>query len=269
MMPIKKLISCLSIKELYGLVSVLISLVIGCGILGYNIRGWINRDKIEISAELARADGELQAGIRNRPSVVTFEQFLGLAASEKWPDAYALLSSTWKETYHTADSLAWDYRMTDRYVFHYYIPTVLNDVREEFDVDFSYWDFFPDLPVTKSLRSTPLGNILTDSTLNAITSDFQWALRGAYVVPATAMPELRGRIKSYVAEQMTLRDLVVRDEIIEIIGKQLGFVPIAACETGQGYRPSTEKRRFFHVVLLKEPIGWKVDSYKSFMIERI
>jgi hypothetical protein len=219
-------------------------------------------------AQAALRNGQVQQDFRERESIRAFERYLDYAACERWSEAYALLASSKKRTLKRPEDLALDYRMTHRHDFHYYIPTSISPDHEFWDVEMSYWDFFPFLPERDRLVHLPLSKVLKEEQLEAITREAGDQLQVCHRGVNLDEPDLRNAVRVYMANVATIRDLVLRDDVIDYLGNKLHMEPNIAKETAQGKAPPEERRRLFHVHLVKEEGDWVVASYDSYLVEK-
>jgi len=270
-LTIRELIGRLRPSELYGVLAALVTLLSGAAYGGWAVRGYIKPKSGITELELVTAaepGNTFQQRLRSRPAIGAFETFLDDAATERWADAYSLLATGWKTKFKSPEDLALEYRMTQHHEFNYYVPTYVTDTREEYNVDFTFWDYLPQLPFREGLTRSRIGRILKDSDVASLVEEIKGELPRDYKTNSLTPNELRSRIRDFVTGSMTLRDLVMRDDIIEELGKDLQLTPIIASETYQGKMPPTPKRRYFKVTLVKEEGQWRVESYDSFMVEK-
>jgi hypothetical protein len=87
------------------------------------------------------------------------------------------------------------------------------------------------------------------------------------VVPPDKKNQLPALVRDFTS-QLTVRDVVLRDDLIEVMGSKFDLQPILAGDTSEGGRAGTPKERFFKVALVKDQGKWLVDSYDSFMVEK-
>ena len=154
-----------------------------------------------------------------------------------------------------------------RHDFNYFIPTSVSDTREEYNADITFSDAIPVFPVREALANSRISTVLQPAQINSLTEELAHELPSDYVVPSEKKSQLPSLIHDVVA-QMTLRDVVLRDDMVEVLGKNLALAPIVSRDNFQGSRAGTPKERFFKVVLVKDQGHWLVDSYDSFMVEK-
>lgn len=102
---------------------------------------------------------------------------------------------------------------------------------------------------------------LTQALVDEVPNDF--------VVPDSEKNQLPALTGKFVG-RLKLSDMVLhQDDIVEMLGDQLGFQPILK---GNSYFQSSEagkeQRRFLKVVLVKQNGQWLLDSYDSFMVAK-
>ena len=217
-----------------------------------------------------RPNNQFQLEIRNRPSVKVFENFLNFTAEKNWPGAYKLLGPSWaKFNINQPDDLERIYRRTLRYEIYYYIPDVVTNDKEVYNVDFAFWDAVPDLPAFDEVVNANLSDVLAPAKVDALTQALVDELPNDFVVPDTEMNQLPALTEKFVG-RLKLSDMVLhQDDIVEMLGDQLGFQPIVK---GNSYfqtaEAGKEERRFLKVVLVKQNGQWLLDSYDSFMVAK-
>lgn len=270
-MTVRDLLEALRPSELWATIVALATVVSVAFLAGWNLAPSESSslsDAVNI-VDAAGRGGAVQSQIRSRDSVTAFERFLEKASEEQWSDAFALMSDSWRDALQATEpaDLANSYRMTNRHEFHYYIPTRIEPSREEYDVEFSYWDFFPNLPFREALTSRRLKSCLRREDFDDLVGDFVAALPECYSVPREQIGSLDQPIREILGTR-TFRDLVLRDDLIELIGQELGFAPIIDNETYQGKWPAEERRRMFNVVLVKHDRSWFVNSYNSYLMDK-
>lgn len=217
-----------------------------------------------------RANNQFQLAIRNRPSVKVFESFLNYTAEKNWPAAYRLLGPSWaKFNINKPDDLDRIYRRTLRYEIYYYIPDQISDDMEVYNVDFAFWDAVPNLPAFDELTAASLSDVLPNAKIDALTQALAEELPNDFVVPDSERNQLPALTERFV-RRLKVGDVVLhQDDIVEMLGDQLGFQPIVK---GNSYFQSAEagkqERRFLKVVLVKQNGQWLLDSYDSFMVAK-
>lgn len=217
-----------------------------------------------------RPNNQYQLAIRNRPSVTVFEKFLNDTAEKNWPAAYSLLGPSWaKFNINKPDDLERIYRRTLRYEFNYYIPDIVTDEKEIYNVDFAFWDAVPSLPAFDEVMNSNLSNVLASGKIDALTQSLVNELPNDYVIPDAEKNQLPALTEKFVG-RLKLSDIVLHeDDIVEMLGDQLGFQPIVK---GNSYfqtaEAGKEERRFLKVVLVNQNGQWLLDSYDSFMVAK-
>jgi hypothetical protein len=217
-----------------------------------------------------RQNNQFQVAIRNRPSVEVFEKFLNDTAEKNWPAAYSLLGPSWaKFNINKPDDLERIYRRTLRSETYYYIPDDITDDKEVYNVDFAFWDAVPSLPVFDEVLNSNVSSTLAGGKVDALTQSLVDELPNDYVVPDAEKNQLPALTEAFVG-RLKLSDMVLHeDDIVEMLGDQLGFQPIVK---GNSYFQSAEagkeERRFLKVVLVKQNGQWLLDSYDSFMVSK-
>jgi hypothetical protein len=217
-----------------------------------------------------RPNNQFQLDIRSRPSVKAFENFLNFTAEKNWPGAYRLLGPSWaKFNINQPNDLERIYRRTLRYEFYYYIPDNISDDKEVYNVDFAFWDAIPNLPVLDEVTNSTLSEVLAPAKIDALTQALVDELPNDFVVPDSEKNQLPALTGKFVG-RLKLSDVVLhQDDIVEMLGDQLGFQPILK---GNSYFQSSEagkeQRRFLKVVLVKQNGQWLLDSYDSIMVAK-
>ncbi len=239
---------------------------------GWTLRGTLgsSTNQSTNTTDPVQASKQLQDTLVKRPSIQAFEEFLRAAQTKQWVEAYSLLGPSWKEGSDGVtkpDDLASIYRRTIRHDFNYFIPTSVSDNREEYNADITFSDAIPVFPVRDALANSRISTVLQPAQINSLTEELARELPSDYVVPNEKKSQLPSLIHDVVA-QMTLRDVVLRDDMVEVLGKNLALAPIVSRDNFQGSRAGTPKERFFKVVLVKDQGHWLVDSYDSFMVEK-
>lgn len=217
-----------------------------------------------------RQNNRFQLAIRNRPSVRVFENFLNFTAEKNWPGAFRLLGPSWaKFNINKPDDLERIYRRTLRYEIYYYIPDNVADDKEVYNVDFAFWDAVPNLPAIDEVTDSSLSEVLATAKIDALTQALVDELPNDFVVPDSEKNQLPALTEKFVG-RLKLSDMVLhQDDIVEMLGDQLGFQPIVK---GNSYfqtaEAGKEERRFLKVVLVKQNGQWLLDSYDSFMVAK-
>jgi hypothetical protein len=262
----------LDIGTLVMLLGLFIGLLAGVFAGGWTLRGTIGsstKQSID-TTDPVQVSKQLQDTVVKRPSIQAFEEFLRAAQTKQWAEAYSLLGPSWKEGSDGVtkpDDLASIYRRTIRHDFNYFIPTLVSDNREEYNADITFSDAIPVFPVRDALANSRISTVLQPAQINSLTEELAHELPSDYIVPNEKKSQLSSLIRDYVA-QMTLRDVVLRDDMVEVLGKNLALAPIVSRDNFQGSRAGAPKERFFKVVLVKDQGRWLVDSYDSFMVEK-
>jgi TIR domain len=259
-------------KDLPLVIGVAFSLVAAGLVGGWGVRGSLRPVTVEgvESAHPVEATKQFQDALRKRSSIQAFEDFLRAAQGKHWSEAYAFLGPSWKEGSDAVtkpDDLARIYRRTIRHEFNYYLPTLVSDTREEYNADLTFWDMVPVLSARNALTSSRISAVLLPAQVNAIADELTRELPNDYAVPKEKQSQLSALVRDLIA-QMTLQDIVLRDDLVELLGKNFGFEPIVTHNNSQGARSGTPKERFFKVVLVKQQGRWLVDSYDSFLVEK-
>lgn len=259
-------------REVYGIFCVLIALLAGAFVAGrWSERllslssGTESKDPVAVFME----NSPQQLSLRRQAPIAAFEEFLDAAASDRWSDAFALTSAAWRAQHRTSEpeDLKRDYRMTQRHQYHYYIPRDMGDERAEFDVDLEYWDFLPPLPVRESLRMTALHAALADGYVDQYARELLQTLKQCYDTSTMSEGILKERVTDF-ARTRTVRDLVIRDDIIEDLGRRLLLTPILPSDTYQGKVPARSKKRLVNAAMVREHGAWRIHSYDSYMAEK-
>jgi hypothetical protein len=158
--------------------------------------------------------------------------------------------------------------MTKRHTLRYFIPTHIDGESEEYDVDFEYEDYLPNLPILHRLPYYSLAEGLDSHNVAILAAEMSKALPSNWHVPDGASAELVAKMQSYLASTVRVRDIVLNDQILDDFARQEGLAPISAEDTTAGGIPAQSRRRYVHVVLRNEDGNWKVHSYSSFMMEK-
>jgi hypothetical protein len=217
-----------------------------------------------------RPNNPFQLAIRNRPSVKVFENYLSDTAEKNWPAAFSLLGPSWaKFNINKPSDLEKIHRRTIRSEAYYYIPDNVGEDKEVYNVDFAFWDAVPSLPVFDEVMNSNLSDVLASQKMDALTQSLVTELPNDYVVPDAEKNQLPALTEKFVG-RLKLSDLALHeDDIVEMLGDQLGFQPIVQ---GNSYFQTASAgkqfRRMLKVVLVKQNGQWLVDSYDSYMVDK-
>lgn len=274
-LTIGDLLKRLKARDLYALAAAMATVLTATAAGGWYAHDFasLNHAKpVPLDAIVATQEGNLfQDQVRSRPSVQSFVRFLDAAATERWSDAYVLTSSAWRSQHNTQqpEDLAREFRMTHKHRLRYFIPREIDADREVYDVDFEFADFIPSLPLRESLSRSRIGDVLKPDKVDGLAHELLSELPRHYMTGGRTASELEAYVRTFTAD-LTVRDLAVRDDLIEVLGSHdhLKLKPVVITETYQGKPAPVQKRRFVTATLVKDAGEWKIHSYDSFLVEK-
>jgi hypothetical protein len=267
-LSIRQILGLLRPKELWAVIIALITIISASFYLGTQLEKVIYKTPIMAPTDPIEEFNAFEKTLRDRPSIRVFEEYLIALAKHKWKEAWERSGTDEKERRKSSDNLARWYRMTQSHECLNYIPLKISDREEVYLVDFQFADLFPELPVRERLIKGRLDQVLKETDFQDYVNELTAKLAENFEVPSGDRVVLTQKIQNSIAT-MSIRDLVIEDAIIDVLGNKFEYKPIVMePRKTQGQKFPISKRRLVEAHMIKESEYWKVDFYESITLEK-